>query len=135
MTGGNHSRASDRAALPHAMRLIAAAALAGTVLSLSGIQSFAADISAAAKTYASYCASCHGKWGRGDGPSAVALKSRPQDLAAPAVQKLPDETIFEAIKKGGGAVGLNPAMHGWGQGLDDSQIRGLVAFIRALPRN
>ena len=30
--------------------------------------------------YAGYCASCHGVNGRGDGPAAVALKSRPTDL-------------------------------------------------------
>ena len=30
--------------------------------------------------FTSYCASCHGKDGRGDGPAASALKQRPADL-------------------------------------------------------
>jgi mono/diheme cytochrome c family protein len=30
--------------------------------------------------YVSYCASCHGTTGKGDGPAATALKSRPADL-------------------------------------------------------
>jgi mono/diheme cytochrome c family protein len=30
--------------------------------------------------YQSYCATCHGKTGRGDGPAATALKMRPADL-------------------------------------------------------
>jgi mono/diheme cytochrome c family protein len=132
MKGRDHSHTSERGLPAGAARVAVAAALAIVALSLSAVQPYAAQTSDAAKTYMSYCASCHGRWGRGDGPSAVALKTKPQDLAAPAVQKLPDETIFKAIKEGTPAVGLNPAMHGWGQGLDDSQIKGLVAFIRAL---
>jgi mono/diheme cytochrome c family protein len=30
--------------------------------------------------FASYCAACHGKLGKGDGPAAVALKVKPADL-------------------------------------------------------
>jgi mono/diheme cytochrome c family protein len=30
--------------------------------------------------YATYCASCHGVEGKGNGPAAVALKTRPADL-------------------------------------------------------
>jgi mono/diheme cytochrome c family protein len=30
--------------------------------------------------YAAYCASCHGKTGKGDGPAVVALKAPPPDL-------------------------------------------------------
>ena len=33
-----------------------------------------------AQMYQSYCASCHGKTGKGDGPAASALKTRPTDL-------------------------------------------------------
>jgi mono/diheme cytochrome c family protein len=33
-----------------------------------------------AQMFASYCAACHGKTGKGDGPAAAALKVRPADL-------------------------------------------------------
>jgi mono/diheme cytochrome c family protein len=33
-----------------------------------------------AQMFASYCAACHGKLGRGDGPAAAALKVKPADL-------------------------------------------------------
>ncbi|HEV2351230.1 MAG TPA: cytochrome c [Terriglobia bacterium] len=33
-----------------------------------------------AKLYVSYCASCHGRDGKGDGPAAPALKGAPTDL-------------------------------------------------------
>jgi len=41
-----------------------------------------ADINAGAETYGKYCASCHGKLGKGDGPVADALKIAPSDLTA-----------------------------------------------------
>ena len=41
-----------------------------------------ADIKAGAETYSKYCASCHGKLGKGDGPVAEALKIAPSDLTA-----------------------------------------------------
>jgi mono/diheme cytochrome c family protein len=95
----------------------------------------AADLSQAVRTYAAYCANCHGKWGHGDGPSAVALKTKPRNLADPALQKMSDDALFRVIKEGGPAPGLSRDMHGWGDGLDDNQIRSLVAYIRTLPRN
>lgn len=33
-----------------------------------------------AQMFSSYCAPCHGKAGKGDGPAAVALKVKPADL-------------------------------------------------------
>ncbi len=36
--------------------------------------------------FASYCASCHGKDGKGDGPAASALKQKPADLTALAAK-------------------------------------------------
>ena len=33
--------------------------------------------------YLQYCASCHGKEGKGDGPAAAALKAAPNNLATP----------------------------------------------------
>ena len=33
-----------------------------------------------AEMYRSYCAACHGKAGKGDGPAAPALKTKPSDL-------------------------------------------------------
>jgi mono/diheme cytochrome c family protein len=40
------------------------------------------DIKAGAETYGKYCASCHGKQGKGDGPAAEVLKIAPSDLTA-----------------------------------------------------
>jgi mono/diheme cytochrome c family protein len=40
------------------------------------------DIKAGAETFGKYCASCHGKQGKGDGPVAETLKTAPSDLTA-----------------------------------------------------
>lgn len=51
--------------------------------------------------YAAYCASCHGKNGKGDGPAASALKSVPTDLTQLAAKNkglFPENYVSETIK-------------------------------------
>ena len=51
--------------------------------------------------YVAYCASCHGKDGKGDGPAAAALKSVPTDLTQLAVKnggKFPENHVSQTIK-------------------------------------
>ena len=50
--------------------------------------------------FAAYCAACHGKDGKGDGPVAIALKARPTDLTILARQhagKFPSMQVAKAI--------------------------------------
>jgi mono/diheme cytochrome c family protein len=50
--------------------------------------------------YAAYCAACHGKDGKGDGPAAAALKAHPTDLTILARQngqKFPSMQVYRAI--------------------------------------
>jgi mono/diheme cytochrome c family protein len=95
-----------------------------------------------------YCASCHGKTGKGDGPSAPALKTRPADLSSLAQRNggvFPKDRVL-AIVTGGG---LPLAAHGssdmpvWGpifQGLDPSaprvklRIDNIVAHVQSLQK-
>ena len=51
--------------------------------------------------YVAYCASCHGKDGKGDGPAAAALKSVPTDLTQLAAKnggKFPENHVSQTIK-------------------------------------
>lgn len=61
-----------------ALSLWAAPALAQPQIKKEPIKPVAA--SDAAAMYSSYCAACHGKSGKGDGPAAAALKKAPADL-------------------------------------------------------
>jgi mono/diheme cytochrome c family protein len=51
--------------------------------------------------YANYCAVCHGKNGRGNGPAAEALKIAPPDLTSLAKQnngKFPESHVYTLIR-------------------------------------
>jgi len=98
------------------------------VLTLSAAPYASADPSTDFKIF---CARCHGDSGHGDGPDGSTLSTKPQDFAdCPAMSKLSDQTIFNAIKGGGSSVGLPADMPAWGEGLTDDQIKGLVQYVR-----
>ncbi len=48
-----------------------------SVMVLGTTPSWAASAPDAVRLYVSYCANCHGRWGKGDGPSAVVLNTKP----------------------------------------------------------
>jgi mono/diheme cytochrome c family protein len=94
-----------------------------------------------------YCASCHGRDGRGDGHVASALKTPPPDLTTLTQRNrgtFPAERVEDVIR--GGKRGSTPA-HGssdmpvWGpifKGLDnrnevnDERINNLVKYIQSI---
>jgi len=85
------------------------------------------------KLYASYCATCHGEKGKGDGMAAKSLPAKPADHTNGAVMnQLNDKFLVDVVTKGGSAVGKSSFMPSWGSALDEKQIRDLVAFIRTL---
>jgi mono/diheme cytochrome c family protein len=85
------------------------------------------------KLYTSYCASCHGDNGKGDGVAAGSLPVKPKDHTNGAVMnQFTDQSLAEVISKGGGAVGKSTFMPAWGASLNDKQVRDIVAYIRTL---
>jgi mono/diheme cytochrome c family protein len=91
------------------------------------------DPAAGAVHYATYCASCHGPKGEGDGPVSAGLNPKPAKHSDAAyMDALSDEHIFKVIKEGGPAVGKSPLMAPWGGTLSDAQIWDVVAYVRTL---
>jgi mono/diheme cytochrome c family protein len=85
------------------------------------------------KLYASYCVTCHGEQGKGDGPASKALPVKAADHTnGAAMNQLSDKYLTDVISKGGPAVGKSPIMPAWGNQFNESQIRDLIAFIRSL---
>jgi mono/diheme cytochrome c family protein len=87
------------------------------------------------KLYLTYCSSCHGEQGRGDGPAARSLPVKPADHTdGKVMNQFSDNFLREIISKGGTAVGKSPMMPGWGSQLKDQQLRDLVAYLRSIAR-
>jgi mono/diheme cytochrome c family protein len=87
------------------------------------------------RLYVSYCATCHGDQGRGDGPAGRALPVKPADHTNGAVMnQLSDKYLTDIIVKGGGAVGKSPIMPAWGNQFNEKQIGDLVAYIRSIAK-
>jgi mono/diheme cytochrome c family protein len=85
------------------------------------------------KLYTSYCSTCHGETGKGDGTAAASLPAKPADHTNGAVMnQLSDKFLLEIISKGGGAAGKSTFMPSWGGSLNEKQIRDIVAYIRTL---
>ena len=91
------------------------------------------DADAGAQLYATYCASCHGPGGKGDGPIAQTLKPPPANHTDHAYMgTLSDEHLYKVISQGGASVGKSPMMAPWGGVVNEEGIRDLIAFIRKL---
>jgi cytochrome c oxidase cbb3-type subunit 3 len=92
------------------------------------------------KLYLTYCFTCHGQDGKGDGYAAKVQPVRPRDLTSAAYMKTrTDEQLFHAISLGSAAF---HAFHGpavmpawaWWYALTEQQRWDLVAYVRTLHR-
>jgi hypothetical protein len=81
--------------------------------------------------YLTYCASCHGKSGRGDGPRVKSLGTKPHAFDDCSwMSMMSDATIFLTIKGGGAAVGLESDMPAFRNKLSNDKVAALVTYIR-----
>lgn len=85
------------------------------------------------KLYESYCSTCHGDKGKGNGPAAQSLPAKPADHTNGAVMNaFSDQFLVEIIAKGGSAVKKSSFMPSWGSALNEKQIKDIVTHIRSL---
>ena len=86
-------------------------------------------------TFQRYCQTCHGESGAGDGFNAFNLDPRPRDLSDPKFQtKKSDADLLDAVRRGGGGVGLTALMPPWGRTLSPREIEQVVRYVRTLRR-
>ncbi|MDP6849460.1 MAG: c-type cytochrome [Planctomycetota bacterium] len=86
----------------------------------------------ATQIYDTFCTTCHGKTGVGDGAAAVALDPKPRNYQDKAWQaSVSDEQLAKTIVEGGPAVGLSSAMPPRADLKDKPDVvAGLVQIIR-----
>ncbi|HEX8711472.1 MAG TPA: c-type cytochrome [Terracidiphilus sp.] len=84
--------------------------------------------------YASYCASCHGMDGRGNGPVAADLKTQPTDLTQLARRnhgKYPDVRVISVLKQGTSVPAHgNAVMPVWGPILNATDANSRLSALR-----
>jgi mono/diheme cytochrome c family protein len=85
------------------------------------------------KLYSTYCSTCHGETGKGDGMAGASLPVKPADHTNGTVMnQLSDKFLMDIISKGGSGVGKSTFMPSWGAALNDRQVRDVVAYIRSI---
>jgi mono/diheme cytochrome c family protein len=85
------------------------------------------------KLYTTYCSSCHGDSGKGDGPAAASLPVKPANHTdGNVMNKLSDKVLVDIISKGGPAGGKSNFMPAWGGALKENQIQDIVAYLRSI---
>jgi len=90
------------------------------------------DAAKGGEVYKTYCATCHGDTGKGDGIAAAALDPKPRDLSnAEYVSGLTDAHIKKVVTEGGGSVGMSAAMPAWGGIIPEADINNIIAYVRA----
>jgi mono/diheme cytochrome c family protein len=102
------------------------------------------DMTSGKEMFKTYCATCHGPGGKGDGPAAAALKKAPADLTQLARKhngKFPDGYVVAKLKNVDEPVHGSREMPVWGallpsvsQGEAETQLRinNIVAYIGSI---
>jgi mono/diheme cytochrome c family protein len=86
------------------------------------------DLRAGRTIYAERCLSCHGEWGRGDGPVGRMLLPPPRDLAS-ALRGMGESELLRVVRDGRGTM---PA---FGPALSDGELRQVLLYVRNLARS
>ena len=108
---------------------------------LTPLTCLATDVEEGRILFVTYCESCHGPNGDGNGPAAAEFVLKPRDFALAAFkfdtdadwQRGTDHDLTNVIKEGPAAFGGSNLMPVWDH-LSDDEISKLIAYIRSLQK-
>jgi len=81
--------------------------------------------------YMANCASCHGEFGKGDGPRVSTLNAKPPNFADPKIMStIPPERFEKSVVQG--IPGLDE--HTFGHLLTPEQVRDITFYIKSFIR-
>lgn len=87
--------------------------------------SAAPNLEAGKKVFETYCVTCHGTGGKGDGPAGKILNPPPQNFTVPkAMSSFTGDQLKEIIKNGKGQ------MPSWSATLKEEDITNVLYYIR-----
>lgn len=93
--------------------------------------SSAADILHGRSVYVANCASCHGGFGKGDGPKAATFDPKPTNFTDPkAMANVTPERIEKSVVQG--LPGITE--HTFGHLLIPQEVRDVIGYIRSFIR-
>lgn len=82
------------------------------------------------KTFQTYCITCHGAKGKGDGPVGAALNPKPRNFTDAAfMSKESKARMYKVISEGGQKNGLSMMMASWKKTLKPEQINNVLAYL------
>ncbi len=83
--------------------------------------------------YATFCSTCHGENGDGQGPVGKVLQPPPRDFTVGEFKfGGSDQDIFGVISDGAASRGGSPLMAPWGAVIPESDRWAIVKYIRSL---
>ncbi|HEU0031425.1 MAG TPA: cytochrome c [Kofleriaceae bacterium] len=90
-------------------------------------------VAEARNTFNTFCSTCHGQNGKGDGPGAANLNPKPRNYTDKQWQaSVTDDQIKKIILEGGAAVGKSPMMPANPQFRDKPEVvNELVKIVRS----
>ena len=90
-----------------------------------------ASLARGEEIYDTYCETCHGAGGMGDGPAGENLDPPPAPIARTS-RMLGDDYLFWRISEGGSMEPFNSAMPAWKKTLDEGERWDVINYIRSL---
>jgi mono/diheme cytochrome c family protein len=119
------------------MRRIPALSLA--VLAAAGLlitgSATAQDAAKGEQVYKTYCLTCHGPTGDGQGPVGKTLNPPPRDFTQGDFKYGgTDQDIFDVISNGAASKGGSALMAPWGAVIPEADRWSLVKYIRSLQK-
>jgi mono/diheme cytochrome c family protein len=114
----------------HVFALAALSAALGMAAIDLRAQDGGVDVNRGRAVYERHCLACHGVGGRGDGPEAASLRTKPANFHRAISMLKSDEELLRVIEYG---VVFSP-MHSWQGKLTEGELQDVLAYIRLLSR-
>jgi len=105
--------------------LSAVLAASAWCLTAQGVSAAAGDAAKGKVIYQSKCVTCHGPYGKGDGPIGKNLKPHPGDFTSAESKKKSPEELQTIIENGVPKT----AMVAWKKQLKEAEVQDVLAYV------